>query len=227
MTSPRYPSLFQVNTRVFLTELSRRQGRPVTLDDVPEGELDDWRAKGFDWVWLLSVWKTGPASRAVSRSEPGWRREFQNTLPDLAEEDIGGSGFAIADYSVAPSLGGPEALGRFRDRLKKRGVKLMLDFVPNHMGLDHPWAVEHPDWFVSGTTEDLQRQPQNYTRIPGSGKILAHGRDPYFPGWPDTLQLYYSHPAARDALVGELVWIAGQCDGVRCDIAILLLQDVF
>jgi hypothetical protein len=225
--SPGFPALFQFNTRVGLTELSRRTGRSATLDDVPDSDLDQWQDLGFDWIWLLSVWRTGPRSRCVSLSDPKWMKEFQETLPDLTEGDIGGSGFAVADYSVSPSLGGPDALGRFRDRLKNRGLKLMLDFVPNHMGLDHPWAVEHPERFVSGTTEDLQRQPQNYTRVPGSGTILAHGRDPYFPGWPDTLQLDYSHSGTQDALVRELVRIAGQCDGVRCDMAMLLLPDVF
>jgi glycosidase len=161
---PRYPSLYQVNTRVWLTALSRALGRPATLDDVPDADLDRWREQGFDWIWFLSVWRTGEKSRQVSRTEPGWLKEFSETLPDLREEDIGGSGFAIADYTVHPDLGGDDALARLRDRLKKRGLKLMLDFVPNHMGLDHPWVEEHPDFFITGTTEDLEKNPQNFIR---------------------------------------------------------------
>src|SRR5512132_1089675 len=84
----RYPSLYQINTRVWLRRLSRQQGKTVTLKDIPDEDLDRIAALGFDWVWLLSVWQTGEASRAVSRSHPGWLREFRDILPDLTEDDI-------------------------------------------------------------------------------------------------------------------------------------------
>ena len=95
MREPRYPSLYQINTRVWLTELGLSLGRPATLDDIPDAELDRVAGMGFDWVWLLSVWRTGPAGQRVSRENPEWRKEFAETLPDLREEDIAGSGFAI------------------------------------------------------------------------------------------------------------------------------------
>jgi glycosidase len=153
MSAPRYPSLYQVNTRVWLTDLSRALGRAATLDDVPDADLDWFAAQGFDWVWLLSVWQTGPAGRRVSRTNAEWRREFEETLPDLREEDIAGSGFAITGYTVADQLGGSAALARLRERLLSRGLRLMLDFVPNHTGLDHSWVDQHPDYFVHGTEE--------------------------------------------------------------------------
>lgn len=229
MTKSLYPSLYQVNTRVWLTELSGALSRPATLDDVPDAELD-WLAKmGFEWVWFLSVWRTGLAGQEISRSNPEWRKEFQETLPDLSEDDIRGSGFAITGYTVSKSVGGDAALARLRQRLAKRGLKLMLDFVPNHTGLDHPWVEEHPDYYVAGTEADLARAPQNYTwvRRERGDLILANGRDPYFAGWPDTLQLNYGNPATQEAMIAELVRIAGQCDGVRCDMAMLVLPDVF
>jgi hypothetical protein len=227
--SPLYPSLYQINTRVWLTELSRALGRPATLDDIPDAELDRLATLGFDWVWLLSVWQTGPAAQAVSRSNAGWRREFQETLPDLREEDIAGSGFAIQNYAVHRDLGGAAGLARVRQRLKQRGLRLMLDFVPNHMAPDHPWIDEHPDYFVQGSESDLARAPQNYCRVhtKGGSRVLAYGRDPYFEGWPDTLQLNYGNPALQQAMIGELEKIAGQSDGVRCDMAMLVLPDVF
>lgn len=227
--SPHYPSLFQINTRVWLTELSRKLGRAATLDDIPEAELDQLAARGFDWVWFLSVWQTGLAGQRISRSNPEWRREFHETLPDLREEDIPGSGFAIAGYTVHQNLGGDAALARLRERLRQRGLRLMLDFVPNHMGLDHPWVEDHPEYFIPGTERDLARAPQNYTWVKRKrgDLLLAHGRDPYFPGWPDTLQLNYANPATQEAMIGELLRIAGQCDGVRCDMAMLVLPDVF
>jgi glycosidase len=227
IAAARYPSLFQINTRVWLNDLARRLGRRVTLDDVPDEELDRVAAPGFDWIWLLSVWQTGPAGQRVSRTNPEWRTEFQHTLPDLQEDDIAGSGFAIAGYTVDPSLGGEPALARMRTRLLSRGLRLMLDFVPNHTALDHPWVESHPEYFVPGTEADLQRAPQNYTRIGRESRVLAYGRDPYFSGWPDTLQLDYSNPATQRAMAAELTRIAGQCDGVRCDMAMLVLPDVF
>jgi len=225
----RYPSLFQINARVWLTDLARRFGRRVTLDDIPDEELDRLADWGFDWIWLLSVWQTGPAGRRVSRSNPEWRAEFLDTLPDLQEDDIAGSGFAIAGYTVEPMLGGPAALARLRTRLQRRGRRLMLDFVPNHMALDHPWVESHPEYFIAGTDADLQREPRNYTRVRSAGgqRILAYGRDPFFSGWPDTLQLDYSNPETQRAMRDELMRIAGQCDGLRCDMAMLVLPDIF
>lgn len=229
MALPRYPSLYQINTRVWLTELSRKLGRAATLDDIPDTELDLLAEMGFDWIWLLSVWQTGLEGQRVSRANPEWRKEFKETLPDLREEDIGGSGFAITGYTVHDRLGGDAALARLRERLGQRGLRLMLDFVPNHMGPDHPWVEDHPEYFIRGTERDLARAPANYTWVKRQrgDVLLAHGRDPYFPGWPDTLQLNYGNPATQEAMIGELLKIAGQCDGVRCDMAMLVLPDVF
>ncbi len=212
-----------------MTELSRTLGRPATLNDIPDAELDRLAEFGFDWIWFLSVWQTGPGAQQVSRNNAEWRREFQETLPDLREEDIAGSGFAITGYTVHQNLGGDSALARLRERLRKRGLKLMLDFVPNHMGLDHPWIEDRPEYFIQGTEHDLANSPQNYTRVKrqGGDLILAYGRDPYFYGWPDTLQLNYANPVTQEAMIGELLKIAAQCDGVRCDMAMLVLPDVF
>lgn len=126
-------------------------------------------------------------------------------------------------------MGGEQALARLRERLKNRGLKLMLDFVPNHMGLDHPWIDDHPEYFIPGTEADLKGSPQNFTHLKTvrGEEVFAYGRDPYFPGWPDTIQLNYGNPATQDAIVGELINIARQCDGVRCDMAMLVLPDIF
>src|SRR5262245_15785919 len=125
MREPIYPSLYQINTRVWLAELSKQLGRPAALDDIPDAELDRVAGLGFDWVWFLSVWRTGAAGQRVSRTNPEWRQEFQATLPDLRDEDIPGSGFAITGYTAHPSLGGDAALARLRERLRKRGLRLM------------------------------------------------------------------------------------------------------
>lgn len=227
--SYRTPKLLQINTRARMTELAAALGRAVTLDDWPDEDLDQIRRRGFDWVWLLSVWQTGEAARNISRSRPEWRHEFEETLADLSDEDIQGSGFAIYDYRLHRGLGGDEALARLRKRLADRGIRLMLDFVPNHMAPDHPWIDTVPSRFLAGSQEDLLRDPANYFAH-GSGadeRVFARGRDPYFPGWYDTIQLDYSRPETVAAMADELKRIATQCDGVRCDMAMLILPEVF
>lgn len=229
MKSIKYPVLYQVNTRVWLTELSTKLGRKATLDDFPDSELDKIAEMGFNWVWLLSVWQTGEVGKLISRNYPGWQKDFRETLPDINEEDIAGSGFAITSYTVHSSLGGREALARLRKRLDKRGIKLMLDFVPNHTGIDHEWVDRHPDYFILGDEVLLNNEPENYfkRKLPTGEFIFAYGRDPYFSGWPDTLQLNYANGKLQEALVRELLEIASQCDGIRCDMAMLVLPEVF
>lgn len=225
MTNSHYPLLFQVNTRVLLTQLTASLGRNATLDDIPDSELDNMQAKGFEWIWFLSVWQTGNEGQRISRTHEGWRKDFSETLPDLRDEDIAGSGFAITAYTVHEKLGGDAALARLRDRLAKRHLRLMLDFVPNHMALDHPWAEQYPEFFVEGTPENLQHSPLNYVKR--GNRIFAHGRDPYFPGWPDTLQLNYANYELQEAMSRELIHISDVCDGVRCDMAMLIVPEVF
>src|SRR5271166_4955850 len=145
---PRYPTLFQINSRVWLQRLSREAGKRVTLADIDDATLDGFAERGFDWIWLLSVWQIGAAGRAVSRSNPQWRAEFKAALPDLTEDDICGSGFAITGYTASEVIGGDRALAAFRAKLAQHGIRLMLDFVPNHTAIDHPWAAIHPEYYV-------------------------------------------------------------------------------
>jgi hypothetical protein len=223
--SPTHPSLYQINTRVVLNEIGRALARPATLDDLPDEALDEIASLGFDWVWFLGVWQTGTAARDVSRRNAEWRREYESLLSDLTDDDISGSPYAIREYAANLDFGGDAALLRLRRRLEYRGLRLLLDFVPNHVALDHAWVDEHPEYFVHGDEERLAREPQNWVRV--GSRILAYGRDPYFSGWPDTLQLNYRHPGLRAAMRAELLSIAELADGVRCDMAMLLLPDVF
>lgn len=223
---PTYPSLYEVNVRATMGELSNKLGRVATFDDVPSAQLDRLAELSFDWIWLMGVWQTGPAGRRVSRTLPQLRRGYAEALPDLGENDISGSPYAVASYKVSSDFGGEEALARLRERLRDRGIRLMLDFVPNHTGIDHPWVHEHPDFYVRGSQTDLERQPANYIFLPDLG-IFAFGRDPYFPGWSDTLQLNYGNASFQEAMQRELMRVADACDGVRCDMAMLITPEVF
>ncbi len=178
----------------------------------------------------MSVWKVSAASREVAKNDPNVVNDIKSVLPDMSESDICASGFAIARYQVDPAYGGNRALLEFRAKLAEHGVRLMLDFVPNHTGLDHFWIENHPDYFVPGDRQKLARQPQNFTEIKrgkNKGLILAHGRDPNFPGWNDTLQLNYANDELQSAQMKQLSAIAEKCDGVRCDMAMLLLPRIF
>jgi len=214
---------------VWLREISETLNRPATLDDIPDDELAEFAKNGFEWIWFLSVWQTGEVGKQISRTNPEWVNEFNETLPDLKDEDIPGSGFAITDYVVHEKLGGDAALARLRKRLQQHRLKLMLDFVPNHVALDHVWIPKFPEYFISGNETLLAKEPKNYAKVAtvAGDMILAHGRDPYYPGWPDTAQLNYGKLELQEALINELIKISGQCDGVRCDMAMLVVPEIF
>lgn len=220
----RFPLLYEINTRCWLRELSAAAGKPLTLADVPLAEIKSWADKGFSHVWLMGVWRTGPQGQAAALAEARRNPSFGAVLPNWREEDVVASPYAIAEYTVSSELGGDEALAAFRKQLAELGIKLVLDFVPNHVGLDHAWLVKRPDLFV-----------HNSLPMPGTFKVgdgestrwIAHGKDPNFPPWEDTAQLDYRNPTTREAMIGELLSIAGRCDGVRCDMAMLMLNDLF
>ena len=224
-----HPLLYQVNTRVLMAGMARQFGRPVSFDDIPDEALRAVAGLGFDWIWFLGVWQTGAAARAISRSNPVWQKEFEQALPDLEPADICGSPFAIADYTADAAFGGNAALERLRARVHAAGLRMMLDFVPNHLAPDHPWVHARPSLFVQGTEAELQAEPENWIRVEtvNGSLVLAHGRDPYFSGWPDTVQLDYANAETHAAMGDILLDIAGRCDGVRCDMAMLLLPDIF
>jgi len=218
-----FPLLYEINTRCWLAELSKENKRPMTLAEIPEGQFHEWQRLGFTHIWLMGVWTTGPRARTVALQAHS-QQEYSQALPDLREEDIVGSPYAIAGYTVASALGGDSALQRFRDQLNARGLKLILDFVPNHLGLDHPWLKQRPELFVQGQGES----PETILEETNFGPCwLAHGKDPYFPPWTDTVQLDYRRADTRAAMSQLLQSIAQRCDGVRCDMAMLLLNDVF
>ncbi len=222
---PKRPVIYEISTWVWLHELGRRLGRPVTLGSVPDETWDAIGGLHVDAVWLMGVWERSPGGLDTARSDPRLQGEFRRALPDFAADDVVGSPYCVRRYVVDPHLGGPEALAAARKALAARGLGLLLDFVPNHVAPDHAWVFAHPDYFIRGTAADLARAPGEFYGT--DSKVFARGRDPYFPPWQDVLQLNAFHPGLRRAAVQTLREIAGQCDGVRCDMAMLLITRVF
>ncbi|MFG2793936.1 alpha-amylase family glycosyl hydrolase [Streptomyces sp. NPDC048419] len=217
--------IHEINTLVWLGELSRRYGRGVTLGDVPAEVWDEVARAGVDTVWLMGVWRRSPAGLAIALRDESLRASFRGALPGLTEADIAGSPYCVRDYVVDDTLGGPAALAQARSQLAARGLRLILDYVPNHVAPDHPWLTERPGCLIQGTPEDLAAAPGAFIEV--SGQIYARGRDPYFAPWPDVVQLNAFSDDLRAAAVDTLVSIGDQADGVRCDMAMLMMNDVF
>ena len=222
---PRYPTLYEINTWVWLSELSQKYGKRIDLGSVPSAEWDAIEKYGFDAVWLMGVWERSPAGIAIANTNEDLLRDFRRALPDFHPEDNVGSPYCVRRYVVEPHLGGPAGLAVARKQLARRGMKLLLDFVPNHVAPDHPWVIENPEYFVQGNDDDLRNDPASF--FAANGTVFARGRDPFFPPWPDVLQLNAFRPELRRAVIDTLSSMGGQCDGIRCDMAMLLLNEIF
>jgi hypothetical protein len=219
------PVIYEINTRVWLGEIERRYGVRMTLRDVPKEAWDELAVPGVDLVWLMGVWQRSPAGRAIATSDPAMLASFRAALPDLADADIAGSPYCVRGYVADDRLGGPAGLAVARAELDRRGLGLFLDYVPNHVAPDHPWLQDHPEYFVQAGRADLERDPKAFLAV--GDHVYARGRDPFFPPWQDVVQLNAFAPKLRTAAVEVLSEIGEQCDGVRCDMAMLMMNDVF
>ncbi len=224
-TLPAHPIVYEINSWVWLNELSHLSGTPITFGNVPEQRWDELAALGVDAVWLMGVWERSPAGLAITHENSEQLADFRLALPDLADADIVGSAYCIRNYEVDAQLGGRAGLAVARQALAARGMGLLLDFVPNHVAPDHPWALEHPGYCVLGDNSDIERAPSEFLRVGHS--VLARGRDPYFAPWPDVVQLNAFDGGMRAAIIATLNTIAEQCDGVRCDMAMLFMDEIF
>jgi hypothetical protein len=219
-----HPLILEINTWIWLRELSDQYGKKITLENVPVNDLEE-ETRYFDAVWFMGVWTRSPKGREVALTHPDLQNEYKNSLYDFSEEDVVGSPYSIYDYSVDPHLGGTEGLKAVRNKLGKLGKMLILDFVPNHIAVDHPWGKEIPDAFVRGSEQDLASNPEGFFKRGDS--IFAHGKDPYFPSWTDTLQANSFSRVYREKVIEMLQIIGEYCDGVRCDMAMLLVDRIF
>ena len=193
--------LYEINTRAFC-------GR---FDQISVAWLGELARLGFNAVWLMGAWRIGPGSKAISR---------------VISNDFEGSPFAIAEYEFSPELGGREAYLDFLSRARATGLRVLLDFIPNHMGLDCPWITDDPSIVIRSDPDLRKQDPVDYYLHP-TGEVVAHGRDPYFPPWCDTAQLDYTSEKLRLRQIANLKRISQVADGVRCDMAMLVLKGYF
>jgi hypothetical protein len=219
------PLILEINTWIWLSELTLRYDQAITLSNVPSEEWDEIQSQGFDHIWLLGVWKRSPAGLQIALQHSGIIDDCQHALPGCTAADMIGSSFSIQDYTVDEMLGGHEGIVKAYNELHSRGMKLVLDFVPNHVAPDHVWTVDHPEYFILGTEDDLHRRPDDFLRI--DQKIIARARDPYYPPWPDVVQVNAFSQQLRDAYKLILHEMTAFCDGVRCDMAMLVTNRIF
>ena len=222
---PRRPVIYEINTWVWLNDLRQQYDRAITLGNVPAEQWDAIASLSVDAVWLMGVWERSPQSIRIANGNAGLQADFRRALPDYTPADNVGSAYCVRNYAVDEHLGGPEGLAVARQMLAQRGLRLVLDFVPNHVATDHPWLFEHPEYFVQGTHEDLARAPVAFFEV--GGTVIANGRDPYFSPWQDVAQLNAFSSGLRQAAGETLNMVAEQCDGMRCDMAMLLLNSIF
>jgi hypothetical protein len=229
LPSRSHPHLYEINTWTWLEQLSSRLKKNITLAEIPDSEWDALAAQGFDIIWLMGVWQRSPISRRINVGNPGNIPQFNLALPGWKPEDVISSPYAVAGYVPDPRIGSWQGLDAAREKLRSRGIALFLDFVGNHSALDHPWMREHPEFYVQASPDLFQQNPSLYytQSMPQGPQYIALAKDPYFPPWQDVAQLNHFNPGLRAAQIADLRTIAAHCDGIRCDMAMLQLNDIF
>jgi hypothetical protein len=225
----RHPLLFEISAWPWLERLSHEEQRVVTLATVPGNRWDRMAEDGFDALFLMGVWQRSAIGRDIARADREIVAEYDRILPGWTEADVPGSPYSIQAYEPDDRIGGWQGLDTARHELKSRGISLILDFVPNHTGFDHAWIADYPERYVLGTEEDQRLAPADFRSVDVRGRpvSIACGRDPHFAPWTDVAQLNYFNPDTRLAVQATLRDISAHCDGVRCDMAMLVLNDVF
>ncbi|MFX1516408.1 MAG: alpha-amylase family glycosyl hydrolase [Promethearchaeota archaeon] len=223
----QHQKIYEINTRVWLDDLSTKSKQDFSLLKIPDEYWYDLSEKNFDWIWLMGVWKHSPLSMEDLKRHPELKREFTKALPNWKPEDVIGSPYSIAEYILNPLLGDPNDLKTLKEKLNQMGVKLMVDFVPNHFGKASPLIKINPDLFIS-SRETPRENLSLFAQIETDqgSHWVALGKDPYFPPWDDTFQLNYYNPDTRHHMIDVLFEIAAQSDGIRCDMAMLCLNDI-
>lgn len=219
-----HPLIFEINTIPWLNTLSEIFGHPIDLNNIPI-ELIDQELTPFDAIWCMGVWERSPKGQNIARSDERLQKEYQKALRYYNTDDVIGSPYSVYYYHINTQIGGSEGLKSFRKDLAERNISLILDYVPNHVAIDHLWTLEKSDIFIRGNMEDLMKKPFEFFSV--GQDVYANGKDPNFPPWTDTVQINAFSKDAREKTISTLLNIAEQCDGVRCDMAMLMTNKVF
>ncbi|MGE5251003.1 MAG: alpha-amylase family glycosyl hydrolase, partial [Bacteroidota bacterium] len=233
--------LMAKNSYVWLEQLSRKHQRWIkTLDQIPDEELDLLAARGFTGLWLIGLWERSRASQRIKQR--------------MGQQDAVASAYSLHSYDIAEDLGGWAALQNLRGRAWQRGIRLSADMVPNHMGIDSAWVMEHPDWFLSldqppypsysFNSADLSDDPRagvvledhyydhsdaavvfkRFERSTGAARYIYHGNDGTSFPWNDTAQLDYSKAEVREAVIQAILHVARNFPIIRFDAAMTLAR---
>ena len=180
-----------------------------SFEQISDNELGQVVDLGFTAIWLMGVWQSSFGATSISK---------------IISEDFEGSPYAIPDYTINSHLGGRKAFKTLVDRAHKAGLAVIVDFISNHLALDSPWIKKHPEFFVRSNPAVRHQQTSDFF-LHKTGEVIAFGRDPFFPPWHDTAQLDYTNAKLRKRMIKVLKEISQIADGVRCDMAMLVLRD--
>eukprot|EP01117_Protostelium_nocturnum_P007897 TRINITY_DN2819_c0_g1_i1.p1 TRINITY_DN2819_c0_g1~~TRINITY_DN2819_c0_g1_i1.p1 ORF type:complete len:544 (-),score=179.60 TRINITY_DN2819_c0_g1_i1:15-1646(-) len=215
-------SLMEISTRPWLYYLSHKYNSNITqLSDIPIDEFKAFKDRGIEWVWMMGLWELGNYGLHHDRTDPGLLSDYKQNLPDYTLDDVIGSPYAVTQYHCNPQLGTDDDVKALKQKLNSIGLLLMTDFVPNHSAVDCPWAKTNVDYFIRAppnTQPDPAKYYKNgiaYGGMGGSGGYT----------WTDTLQLNYWNPNLMKARTAELMRVASLSDGIRCDMAFLILNE--
>jgi glycosidase len=216
--------LLEITTRPYMYLLKKRYpDRTInTLKDIPEEEFQDWKKKGFEWVWFMGVWQLGDMGLQHDLTDSGLINSYNTVLPGWTNDDVIGSPYCIVQYTLNTVLGTEaDDLAYLRNKLHSYGMKLMLDFVPNHSACDAPEITSKKNFYVrcpEGQTIDPSRYMSNG---------IAYGCGIWCDPWTDVAQYNYADSEFRNHQIEVLKKIASVSDGCRCDMAHLIINDEF
>jgi glycosidase len=216
------PKLYEINTRVWLKK------NKYKLSDIPLKFFTDLADKGINIIWLMGVWKTRPDVIEKYCFTPDLIGSYDKALKDWKKEDVIGSPYSIDEYDINPELGTWNDVYELRKKLNDIGMKLFLDFVPNHFNTESKIIKSNPEIFLQADEDLFQKDPYTFFKSQyHPGFVFAHGRDPLFPAWRDTVQVNFFQRETVDFLCNIILKLTDICDGIRCDMAMLPMNNVF
>jgi len=220
----KYPRLLEVNVRIWI----KRFGKDSTLSSVSDQQITVWKDMGIDMIWLMGIWNNNKDIITEYCFEPELINSYNSALKDWQTDDVIGSPYSIDRYEVNPLLGSKEELLQFKQKLNEHGIRLILDFVCNHFSAKSSLIWSNKEIFLFADEYIFKNDPYTFYPSPANPKeFLAHGRDPLFPPWKDTAQVNFYSQDARNYLISILKNLTEVCDGVRCDMAMLPLNNIF